>query len=81
MTSTHHGVLIPQELHGASPRELDAYAAHVKTGNRAFVNAYFALEDAAAAHGLTVDDLERHEVQRLFTPAPAVIPGQLNLGA
>jgi hypothetical protein len=80
MNRTHNGVLIPEELAGASTRELDAYAAEVKAGNRAFVNAFFALEDAARARGLDVDALEQHEPTRLFAPAPDVIPGQLGLG-
>jgi hypothetical protein len=54
----HRGVLIPDEMRDTPSAELDAYAERVRAGNRAFVDAYFALEDAAQAAGLTVDDLD-----------------------
>lgn len=55
---THRGVLIPAELRSADVSTLDQYASSVKAGNAAFVRACFALEDAAARIGLTMDDLE-----------------------
>jgi hypothetical protein len=55
---THRGVLIPDEMRDMPSAELDAYAERVRAGNRTFVDAYFALEDAAQAAGLTVDDLD-----------------------
>ena len=48
----HNGVLIPTEMHDASIVELDAYAEQVKRGNRAFVDAVFALEDRATELGI-----------------------------
>ena len=56
MRPTHNGVLVPDELLNATTAELDAYAATVKQGNRAFVNAYFALEDEARRRGISLDE-------------------------
>jgi hypothetical protein len=58
VSRVHHGVLIPDEMRDAPAADLDAYAERVRTGNRALVDAYLALEDAAQAAGLTMDDLD-----------------------
>lgn len=58
LQNTHNGVLIPAEMRDAPTAELDAYADRVKRGNRAVIDAIHAVEDAAAARGLTLDDLE-----------------------
>lgn len=62
MTKVHNGVIIPQKMTGGTPIELDAYAEHVKSGNRAFADAYFELEDRANALGI---DLERAHTDSL----------------
>lgn len=49
------GVLVPDELVDASLVEQRAYAVQVKAGNRAFVDAYFALEDRARELGVELD--------------------------
>jgi hypothetical protein len=58
LNPTHRGVLLPDEMIGASEADKNAYAAKVKAGNRAFCDAYFALEDAAAKLGLPDLDLD-----------------------
>jgi hypothetical protein len=55
MQPTHNGVLVPEELNGATSAELDAYADRVKAGNRAFITAVFAVEDRAAELGVELD--------------------------
>jgi hypothetical protein len=55
MSKVHNGVLIPDEMRDASSATLDEYAASVKQGNRAFIDAYFALEDEAARLGISLD--------------------------
>lgn len=58
MQQPHNGVLIPAEMRDASTAELDAYAATVKRGNAAFIDAYHALDDQARALGYAdIDDL------------------------
>lgn len=51
------GVLIPAEMDDATPEELREYARNVKSGNAAFIRAYFKLEDELAKHGLTMQDI------------------------
>lgn len=55
LATTHNGVLLPVEMRDATTAEKDAYAAKVKSGNRAFIDAVFALEDAAARLGVDLD--------------------------
>jgi hypothetical protein len=57
--STHNGVLIPAEMHHATPDELDAYAARVRAGNRAVIEAYWSIVDMAGERGLSLEDLDR----------------------
>lgn len=52
------GVLIPAEKRDLPPAELVAYAAKVREGNGAFVDAYWQLEDRAIALGYaSLDEL------------------------
>lgn len=66
----HNGVILPRELEAASDERKDAYAAQVKLQNGAFVRAHFALEDAAERAGLSLDDLERGDLERATAAAP-----------
>lgn len=52
---THNGVLVPDEMRNAPVAALDAYAEQVKRGNRSFIEACFALEDAAERAGVDLD--------------------------
>jgi hypothetical protein len=51
------GVLIPDEMRDAPLVDQQAYAAKVKRGNRAFIDAVFALEDHARSLGVDLDEL------------------------
>jgi hypothetical protein len=59
LAPVHNGVLIPPELWDAPESELDAYAADVKAGNRAFREAYFACVEGAARLGVDFEELDR----------------------
>ena len=47
LNPTHQGVLVPDDMLGASVAELDAYAESVKAGNRAFIATYWDLMERA----------------------------------
>ena len=55
LNPTHRGVLVPDDMLNASEHELDAYAASVKSANRAFITAYYALEAEADRLGVELD--------------------------
>jgi hypothetical protein len=58
MGIVHNGVLLPPEMVDAAPEEKDAYAIETREINGAFCRATFALEKAAMAQGLTLDDID-----------------------
>lgn len=55
MRHPHKGVLLPAELDNATEAEKDAYAAKVKAGNRAVIEAVHQLEDEAERLGIDLD--------------------------
>jgi hypothetical protein len=58
MNHPYRGVLLPTELRDTPQADRDRYVETTLQRNRAFVAAYFTLEDDAARLGLTMDDLE-----------------------